>query len=202
MQIEAWDSIAKDVDFNLEIDVSGFTQLVQKDTNILDYGCGYGRNCEALNSLGFNNLLGIDPSPGMISRGNLEYPHLSLKQTQGIPLQYPDSSFGAIVICGVLTCIPEQQAKIDLLSEIMRLLAPEGIIHMVEFCNKTDKTFESKMGVTMHHQQPNQLLGLVNAFTELKFEVIQTQSLSGRNVKAVNYFGRKHLSHNTLKSAG
>ena len=191
MQIEAWDAVAKDVDFNLEIDTSEFIHLVPNNTSILDYGCGYGRISELLNSLGYNNILGVDTSSQMISRGRLEYPYLSLQLNKGIPLKHSDERFGAIVVCGVLTCTPDHHAKKNFLAEIIRLLAPNGILHMVEFCNETNKTFESEIGVSMHHQRPNQLRNLLSVFTELKFEVIQTQTMSGMNVEAVDYFGQK-----------
>ena len=194
MQIEAWDSVAKEVKFNLDIDISEFTHLVPKEATILDYGCGYGRTCETLYSIGYEKMLGVDSSHEMIRRGNLEYPHLSLHKTQGSTLQYPDGYFEAIVLCAVLTCIPEHQAKKDVLAEIERLLKPGGILHMVEFCNETNKTFKSKMGVIMHHQQPSELRSLVGTFTELKFEVTQTQTMGGNNAHAVSYFGQKALN--------
>ena len=78
MQSEAWDLVAKDVDFNLEIDTDEFMRQVSTDTSILDYGCGYGRTCKLLNSIGYNNILGVDTSPEMIKRGNLLYPHLKV----------------------------------------------------------------------------------------------------------------------------
>ena len=73
MQSEAWDLVAMYVDFNLEIDTHEFMRLVPKDTTILDYGCGYGRTCEILNSMGYSNILGVDTSPEMIRRGNLRF---------------------------------------------------------------------------------------------------------------------------------
>ena len=191
MQIEAWDSVAKEVAFNLESDISEFAHLVPKDATILDYGCGYGRTCETLYSIGYDKILGVDSSHEMIRRGNLEYPHLSLHKTQGPTLQYPDGYFEAIVLCAVLTCIPENQAKKDVLAEIERLLKPGGILHMVEFCNETNKIFKSKIGVIMHHQQPSELRSLVGTFTELRFEVTQTQTMGGINAQAVSYFGQK-----------
>lgn len=194
MQSEAWDLVAMDVDFNLEIDTQEFMRLVPKDTTILDYGCGYGRTCEILSSLGYNKILGVDTSTEMIRRGNLIHPHLTLSKTQGATMQCPDESFGAIVLCAVLTCIPEHQAMKDVLSEIERVLKPGGILHMVEFSNETSKTFVSNLGITMHHQEPSELRSLVSAFTELKFEVIQTKTMGGNTAKAVSYFGQKTLN--------
>ena len=194
MQTEAWGLVAMDVDFNLEIDMPEFMHLVPKDATILDYGCGYGRTCEILNSMGYSNILGVDLSPEMIRRGHLKYPHLSLSQNHATSLQYSDGSFGAIVLCAVLTCIPEHRAMKDVLAEIERLLKPGGILHLVEFCNETSNTFKSKMGITMHHQRPSELRSLVSAFTELKFEFIQTKTMGGGDAKAVNYFGKKTLN--------
>jgi ubiquinone/menaquinone biosynthesis C-methylase UbiE len=196
MQSEAWDLVAMDVDFNLDIDIPEFMRLVPKDTTILDYGCGYGRTCELLYSKGYNNIIGIDTSPEMIKRGNLLHPHLALSQTQASTLQYPDDTFGAIVLCAVLTCIPKQQAMVDVLSEIKRVLKTGGILHMVEFSSETSKTFVSNYGITMHHQEPSELRSLVSAFTELKFEVIKTQTMGGNIAEAVSYFGQKtHLTN-------
>ncbi|MFW2441004.1 MAG: class I SAM-dependent methyltransferase, partial [Arenicellales bacterium] len=146
---------------------------------------------EILNSMGYNNILGVDTSAEMIRRGNLIHPHLTLSQTQGASLQYPDEIFGAIVLCAVLTCIPEHQAMKDILSEIERVLKPGGILHMVEFSNKTRKAFVSDIGIAMHHQEPSELQSLVSMFTELKFKVIQTKTICGNTAKAVSYFGKK-----------
>lgn len=192
MQIEEWNSVAQKVNFNLEIDVSGFTRIVPKETAILDYGCGYGRICNTLNSLSYSNIVGSDLSPKMIQRGNLEYPYLSLHQSDGVELKYPEGHFGAIILCAVLTCIPEYQAKVNILTEINRLLGPGGILHMIEFCSETGKTFESGMGIVMNHQQPRELKNLVGIFTELKFEVIPVQTMAGNKAKAVSYFGQKN----------
>ena len=191
MQIEKWNSVALKVDFNLEINTSEFKRIVPRDTVILDYGCGYGRTCETLNSLEYSNIVGVDSSPEMIKRGNSEYPHLSLSQSNQVELKYPDGHFGAIVLCALLTCCPAPQAKINILAEIYRLLKDGGILHMVEFCSEEEKTFESNFGVSMNHQPPNELKALVNKFTELKSEIVQTQTMTGKSATAVSFFGQK-----------
>ena len=42
------------------------------DTNVLDFGCGYGRITKQLYELGFKNIVGYDPSSKMISRAIVE----------------------------------------------------------------------------------------------------------------------------------
>ncbi len=191
MQIEAWNSVAQKVNFNLEIDISEFKRIVPRNTTILDYGCGYGRTCENLNSMGYRNIVGVDLSPQMIKRGSLEYPHLSLYQSNEIETKYSNSHFGAVILCAVLTCIPKYQAKVNVLAEVNRILKHGGILHMIEFCSETGKSFKSDMGIVMNHQQPSELKSLVGSFSELKFEVIQVETMSGNKTKAVSYFGQK-----------
>jgi ubiquinone/menaquinone biosynthesis C-methylase UbiE len=192
MQIEAWDSIAEKVDFNLDIDLTEFKNLIPKKTAILDYGCGYGRVCNMLNANGYNNIIGYDTSPEMIKRGILEYPHLQLYQNNNIRLEYPDCHFGTIIMCATLTCVPEYQSKLNLLKEVHRLLKTNGILHAVEFCSKAGKTFESNLGVVMNHQKPDGFKQMVSELmSELKFNILPVKTMSGKNAKAIRYFGRK-----------
>ena len=93
----------------------------------------------------------------MIKRGKKDYPHLKLKHYQNIELPYPDESFDLIIICAVLTCIPNNKIKLSVLSEIHRLLRKEGVLHMVEFSNHEGKSFSSSFGIQMEHQKPNEL---------------------------------------------
>lgn len=144
------------------------------------------------NKLGYKNIFGVDTSKKMIKRGNKEYPHLSLKQNSKVKLEYPDEHFDFIIICAVLTCVPSIELKTEILSEIHRLLKNGGIFHMVEFCSESGKTFTSSFGIKMEHQRSNNLYDLATSITkELKFEVIKTQTLSGKSSVAVNYFGSK-----------
>lgn len=192
MQIEAWNSVAHQIDFNLEIDLVGLKKLIPSNVPILDYGCGYGRTCNILSSNGFLEIVGCDTSSAMINRGNLEHPDLSLFQNDDIRLEYPAKHFGGVVLCAVLTCVPEYKDKIKIISEANRLLRSGGILHVVEFCSNTGKTFESKSGIIMNHQKPNELRKILREFMcELKFEIIQVKTMSGRNAEAINYFGKK-----------
>lgn len=40
MTAQLWDKVANQVNFNLEIDVQRFCQLVKPDARILEFGCG------------------------------------------------------------------------------------------------------------------------------------------------------------------
>lgn len=61
---------------------------------------------------------------------------------------------------------------------------------MVEFCDETEKWFESSFGIEMHYPTPDVIRKLVNNFSELTFEVRQVKTMKGKSALAVNYFGK------------
>ncbi len=190
-QNKTWNVVANDVNFNLEIDIDFFSKLVPLKSRILDYGCGYGRTSQTLFEVGYTNLTGVDSSSQMIHRGNLEYPHLSLISIDSPTLKYPDNHFDAIVLCAVLTCIPDNQEKLVVIQELQRVLKPGGIVHIVEYCSEEDRIFKSKFGVMMHHQSSDELRILFNGFNKLRFNITQSPTMSGNQAQAVSFFGQK-----------
>lgn len=191
MQTKAWNLVAEKVEFNLEINISYFKKLVKTTIPILDYGCGYGRTCQILSRAGYTDITGIDSSTEMIKRGMKEKPNSCLQKNDTVKTNFPDNHFGAIILCAVLTCVPDIKTKEQILAEIYRILKPDGILHLVEFCNEKGKYFESNFGVAMHHQQPKELLTLVHYFSEIDCNIIQTQTMSGKDINAFSYFGQK-----------
>jgi hypothetical protein len=61
---------------------------------------------------------------------------------------------------------------------------------MVEFCDEGNHTFQSKLGVKMHHQPPQEIRGMLSVFKELSFSVTKIQTLGGNNAQAFSYFGQ------------
>ena len=189
-----WDKIVQNVNFNLEIDIAELKKLTNPDTPILEYGCGYGRNCAHLQASGFQTVIGCDSSLEMIKRGKLEYPELTLFQSKDIKIAYPDGYFGGILFCALLTCIPESDLKEKIILEAKRLLRTDGVIHIVEFCSSSGKVFESGLGVKMHYQKPDEIRELLGVFySEIKFEVTAVQTMSGKTAQAINYFGKREV---------
>lgn len=190
MQVEAWNSVARQINFNLEVDQLSFRQYVAFDSPILDYGCGYGRVCKVLLEQGYNNIIGIDTSPEMIKRGNKKNPELSLIESSDTKTEFFNNQFGTIILCAVLTCVPELENKEKIIAEIKRILKPGGILHLVEFCCDSNKTFKSNFGITMHHQKPNELINILKPFEKMKCEIFETETMNGQKAKAMSYFGR------------
>lgn len=191
MEIAAWDNVAHGVNFNPEINVPGFSELVDRKARVLEVGCGYGRITDELYRTGYRNIIGVDPSGEMIRRGNAIHPNLELHKINGEELHFSDEAFEAVVICAVLTCLPRPHQKKNVIAEASRVLAPGGILHLVEFCNEQSNTFKSKLGVEMHHQHPAEIQPLLTEFAELSFEVVSTETMGGSAATAVSYFGQK-----------
>ncbi len=189
MQFKAWNKVAPHIDFNLEIDIEKLLSFVPLDSKVLDFGCGYGRNCNILDSAGFNDVIGVDSSSEMINRGGRNHPKLQLIYNATNKLLYSDNYFDFILICAVFTCIPDDAQCYSIITELKRVLRPNGIIHFVEFCSETGQSIDSNIGVVMKHRTPKELNGLVSSFKSLSTEVMCTTTLNGSKASSFSYFG-------------
>jgi len=88
---------------------------------ILDYGCGYGRTLEELEQQGFDNLSGVDTSPGMITRARSLHPAMRFAVLDLPPTPaWADASIDVVLLFAVLTCVPSDEAQRRLIGELYR----------------------------------------------------------------------------------
>ncbi len=139
-----WGSAAKGTDafkspvsFQDPVNTTEFSKYVHKEDPILDFGCGYGRVTNILYQYGYQNIIGLDFSEGMVNRGKEEYPHLKEKLKTLAPgyttLPFADDSFSGITVFTVLNAIPTQTELEKLFQEFRRVLRPGGILYIYEF---------------------------------------------------------------------
>ena len=89
---------------------------------ILDGGCGTGLLGQVLHQIGYKNLVGIDPSPGMLALAQQKGCYQSLHPVLlGEQIELDDSSFDAVVAAGVLT---HGHAPPESLDGIVRVAKP------------------------------------------------------------------------------
>lgn len=108
-----------------------FKRYLNKSDFILDLGCGAGRTAIGLYRLGYNNILGLDLSEGMIQQAekSIQKKKFKIPFIVGdvIDLPFDDSVFtGAIFSFNGLMHISGMKNRIRALREIKRVLQPKA----------------------------------------------------------------------------
>jgi ubiquinone/menaquinone biosynthesis C-methylase UbiE len=100
------------------------------ETRIIDLFCGRGGGLVALERLGLKNIEGLDLSETLLQQ--YEGPaKLHLADCRELP--FDDDSFEAAIIQGGLHHLPTLPADLDsCLSEVSRILTPDGAFYVVE----------------------------------------------------------------------
>jgi ubiquinone/menaquinone biosynthesis C-methylase UbiE len=105
--------------------------------NILDVGCGYGRVCFFLRERGYN-VVGVDVDKGQIKLAHQESRSQGINGEIGLVtndaenLAFPDSSFDAATMLGIITLVPKSERS-KLMKEVHRVLKPLGYVFVEEF---------------------------------------------------------------------
>lgn len=197
MAISGWDEVAESIEFTLKIDARRFQELVPRTSRILDYGCGYGRITKLLTSLEYSHVVGYDTSEAMLARGRKQYPGVTLLPCTPSEVPEPDASFDAIVGCGLLTSIVDQNASDLACTEMLRTLRPGGILHLAEFMIQPERSYFaggltfSSLGLPVRHFSQYELSRLFQKWEILGLDAVEARSISGAPVPAIHLFARK-----------
>ena len=101
-----------------------------KNLRVADLFCGRGSNLFVLAEMGFTNLSGIDLSPNLLKRFE---GRAKLYVGDCRDLKLPDSVLDLVIVQGGLHHLPKFPEDLDkCLSEIRRVLTPEGVVVFVE----------------------------------------------------------------------
>jgi ubiquinone/menaquinone biosynthesis C-methylase UbiE len=207
-QTDYWDSVASDKHFTTNLDISLINKKLNKDSLIVDYGCGYGRTLNQLKSKGFNSLIGYDYSSKMIERGKKEYPQLDLRISKNNVINCYSNTVDMVILFAVLTCIIENEIQKSLINEIHRILKPGGYIYINDFLLNTDKrnverydkfvdkyknygTFELSEGAILRHHDKKWIKQLTGIFDEYVNETITFKTMNGNKSVGIKYIGKK-----------
>src|SRR5262245_11943533 len=131
LQLDYWNRIGPTKACAHPVNVEEFRRWVPPSSRILDYGCGFGRALGILDSHGYNNLIGIEPSPEIIAAALQNFPTISFDVlTDYRNVELPDASIDAVLLFTVLTAVPTDDGQHAILSEITRLLRPGGVLYI------------------------------------------------------------------------
>ncbi len=208
-QEEYWSSVSEKKEFTTPFQAEEFSKYVKKDSCILDVGCGYGRTLDELYQNGYRNLIGIDFSSGMIERGKKQFPHLDLRVKEDAKIALPDASVDAVILFAVLTCIRTDQEQEQLVSEIKRVLKPQGILYVNDFLLNTDErnlsryekfkesygiygVFELPEGAVLRHHDEIWIKQLLKDFSEREYEHLLFTTMNGHKSNGFYFIGSSH----------
>ena len=175
--------------------------------NILDVGCGYGRSLNELYKRKYKNLTGIDYSQGMINRGLKKYPHLNLIKTDGEEIPFPDNTFDAALLIAVLTSNITLEDQENIISEIIRVLKPDGILYLADFLINQDKRnleryqkyenkyhtygiFELPEGAVLRHHTEEHIKELTRNFQQIIYQNTVYNTMNGHKSNGFYYIGK------------
>ena len=207
-QEKYWDEMAEEKKFPTPFPMAQFKKYATKEIDILDVGCGYGRTLNELYENGFKNLTGVDFSQGMIKRGLRLHPHLNLLKNNGDDLPFPDNTFDAVLLIGVLTSNIQTEHQKELILEISRVLNKEGILYISDFLLNNDHrnlsryqqyedkygiygVFELPEGVVLRHHSIKHIMNITEEYEELYFEKTIFNTMNGNKSNGFYYIGRK-----------
>ena len=132
---ERYDEWAKDYDEDLDEGfgwvgprkaVEYFSKYVPKDARVLDAGAGTGLCGELLAKEGYNNLVAMDISEGMLEEARSKGCYREFHQmVMGESLDYATDSFDAVISVGVMTVGHAPASSLD---ELVRVTRPGGYI--------------------------------------------------------------------------
>lgn len=109
-----------------------FQRYIKETDKILDLGCGTGRTTFPLYKMGYNNIIGVDLTPEMITEAHALNKHFGLNVDfsvgNALELEFADDSFDSLIFSfNGLMSIPKLSNRIQAVKEIYRVLRKEGI---------------------------------------------------------------------------
>lgn len=202
-----WNSVSETKQFTTPFQSEEFRKYISYDSRILDVGCGYGRTLDELYQLGYQNLIGIDFSAGMIQRGHSQFPHLDLRVKRSADIDLPDHSMDAVILFAVLTCIWENEEQRALVQEIRRVLKPSGILYVNDFMLNSDErntkryknfwgkygtygVFELPEGAVCRHHSEEWIRELLADFDWLQYKDLTFRTMNGNLSNGFYFIGK------------
>jgi 2-polyprenyl-3-methyl-5-hydroxy-6-metoxy-1,4-benzoquinol methylase len=194
-QAEYWDRVASEKTFTHPCDLSLLPHTIRSGSDILDYGCGYGRILSFLADNGFVNLYGVDTSLELIKRAKAESAIENYHHIQSAKLPFPENSFDCITLFAILTCVPSSEDQGDIVREVARVLKPTGVVYLSDYLMQENKIddgaydedgcFVTSEGAQFRHHTKQYLDALFENFTCLQSKHVTVRTLLGND--AIGY---------------
>jgi SAM-dependent methyltransferase len=207
-QKEYWNEVAEIKTFTHPIDIKILNRFLNKQSQIVDFGCGYGRIVKQLTDLGFENVSGFDTSRELVARGKAEN-NLTLYHIENpTDLKLEDNSVDCIILFAVLTCIPSNEGQNNLIQLLCSKLKKGGIIYISDYYIQENSAeveryeylngdknnfgvFRLPEGATFRHHTKEWIQTLTAAFKILLENPLIVKTMNGNSADAFQIIGRK-----------
>lgn len=207
-QREYWSRVAGEKEFRHPFNAQLLGRYVSTDERVLDLGCGAGRVTAELAEHGWTNVVGADTARGMVALGQERHPELDIWLLEPGPLPFADSEFGAVLLFSVLTCIPGDQDEEDLMREVVRVLAPGGILYLSDLLMQPDGrnqeryiegeiefgtrgVFSLPEGVVLRHFTEERIDELCAGLEKVQVDRVEIVTMNGNPAHAYQMLARK-----------
>ena len=207
-QVDYWDRVGPQKPFAHPLNFERLRQWLTPESHILDLGCGYGRALGLLSEAGFQNLIGFDPAPAMISLARERFPTITFAELNSAQLPLREASVDAALLFSVLTCVPTDDGQRAMIGEVLRVLRPHGLLYISDLWLQTDDrnlerythgesrhgtygVFDLPEGVTVRHHDPRWIEELTRDFETLALDQIEVVTMNGNPARGFQWFGRK-----------
>lgn len=203
-----WDRVSGEKTFTHPLDTEWLESLLDRQSAVLDFGCGYGRIVKQLIEAGYANTSGYDTSRALIRRGLLEHqlPIAHIESPEDLPVA--DCSQDCILLFAVFTCIPSNEAQLKLMDLLQRKLRPGGLIyisdyylqeagpeaHSYEYLNDDPENygvFSLPEGAVFRHHSREWITRLTTGMQPVGEKTIVVQTMNGHPARAFQYIGIK-----------
>lgn len=202
-----WDRVAGEKRFSHPVRAAWLEPHLNSKSLILDYGCGYGRTLQELFEFGYTNVIGVDFSRGMLDRCRASLPGVMLVHNDGLTLPAQTGSVDAVFLFAVLTCIPEDEVQVTLITEARRVLRPNGLLYISDLLLNNDRrnleryeqnaemygrygVFKLPEGVVVRHHSQDWINELTKPFKMLQYQPFTVTTMNGNSSNAFQYFGQ------------
>jgi SAM-dependent methyltransferase len=203
-----WDRVGPTKPFSHPVNVRRLAALMDRNSHILDFGCGYGRALGALYHHGYRNLIGVDPAPSMVAAARQKFPQVTFLTIDSPHLPLADESMDGVLLFAVLTCVPSDEGQRQIIREVQRVLRRGGLLYISDFWLQHDERnieryrrshakygvygiFELPEGVVLRHHERRWINQLTADFTVVTVDELKVETMNGHETAAFQWFGRK-----------
>jgi SAM-dependent methyltransferase len=102
------------------------THIPDRHSRILEIGCATGQLLSVLKEQGYENVLGVDPSPGC-AKAAWDVYRIPVQAHTILNIPRPDQPFDVLVLVGVMEHLRDLDPAVD---KIRELLAPRGRVYV------------------------------------------------------------------------